>query len=117
MKVTVIGTGSIGKRHLEVISKLSSKYDIKEISSFDTNNQRTDEVLKKIDNVKVYDSLEEAVFGSTIVFICVPTSLHIEVWKQIKKYGDFNYFIEKPLSHNLAGCDKMIFEQKERKNA
>ena len=43
------------------------------------------------------------------LFLCVPTSLHYAVWSDIKKIGNFNFFIEKPLSHTFDNCDEMIF--------
>ena len=112
MKISVIGAGSIGKRHLKTLSNLSTTENLDEIRSYDQNTDRAKEAIKEIDNVNIANSIEEAVNGVDLVFLCVPTSLHYKVWKTIKDLGDFNYFIEKPLSHTYQNCDKMIFHQK-----
>ncbi len=111
MKVAVVGTGSIGKRHLKTLLTLVPKYDISELVCYDKSQERRDEVENKFNGVLVSNSLKETVLNSDIIFICVPTSLHIPVWKEIKGYGEFNYFIEKPLSHTFKDCDQIIFEQ------
>ena len=51
MKIAVIGTGSIGKRHLQTLSNLSSSEKIEEIRCFDQNYQRVEDVLNDIENV------------------------------------------------------------------
>ena len=97
MKISVIGAGSIGKRHLKTLSSLSPTEELDEIRSYDQNIERVKEATKGIDNVNIANSIEEAVNGVDIVFLCVPTSLHYDVWNKIKDLGDF---------------DKMIFHQK-----
>ena len=40
MKITILGLGSIGKRHLHTLLRLKKKFTINEISLFDTNPKR-----------------------------------------------------------------------------
>jgi predicted dehydrogenase len=112
MKITVVGTGSIGKRHLSTLINLQKKQNIKEIACFEINIERAESVKKEFNEISVYSSLGDSVKGSDLIFICVPTSLHYNVWREIKILGDFNYFFEKPLSHTFKNCDEMIFHQK-----
>ena len=112
MKVAVIGAGSIGKRHLNTLFKLSKSEGINEIRCFDKNKSRTSEATADKKEIIVSNTLEDAVEGVDLVFLCVPTSLHYNVWSKISKLGDFNFFIEKPLSHTFKNCDEMIFHQK-----
>ena len=109
MKIAVIGTGSIGKRHLKTLSAIKSSEKIDEIRCYDKSPERVNEAIQKIENVTPCKKLAEAVNDVDIVFLCVPTSLHYAVWSDIKQIGDFHYFIEKPLSHSYENCDEMIF--------
>ena len=114
MKIAVIGNGSIGRRHLRGLSKLKDNLGIKELRSFDTNPERVKQVQQETPNVLTASSVKEAATGADTIFMCVPTSLHIPLYQEIKPLGDFNFFVEKPLSHSIAGCEQMIFDQ-ERK--
>jgi predicted dehydrogenase len=112
MKVAVIGAGSIGKRHLNTLYNLSNSEGINEIRCFDKNENRMIEAITDKKEIIVSNTLDDAVSGVDLVFLCVPTSLHFNVWSKISKMGDFNFFIEKPLSHSFKNCDEMIFHQK-----
>ena len=112
MKVTVVGNGSIGRRHLKGITELQAELKVSEIRAFDTSPERRLQVKEEIPVAINYESLEESVRGTDIVFMCTPTSLHIPIYKDICTIGDFHIFFEKPLSHTIEGCEKMIFGQK-----
>ena len=111
MKVCIIGNGSIGQRHLKGLSHNMKELGIKSINAFDNRKDRREQVKQEIKNINVFDDLKSAVIDVDSIFICVPTSLHITVIEEINKYGNFHFFIEKPLSHNLNGCDELIFSQ------
>ncbi len=112
MKVSIIGTGSIGKRHLKNCWLLKDELGISEISCFDPNKERLDKIKQELPGVIVTNNLKEAVGGAEALFICVPTSLHIPVLKDIAREGDFNIYLEKPVSSTLAGCEDLVFFQK-----
>ena len=114
MKVTVIGNGSIGQRHLKGLTELSAELNIKEVRAFDINPERREQVRAEIPNVKIFESIEESVSKTDVVFMCAPTSLHIPIYENISKYGDFHIFFEKPLSHTIEGCEQMLFDQKRK---
>ncbi len=115
MNITVLGNGSIGRRHLKGLTAMSSELQLGEIRGFDVNPERREIVRKEIPEAICCNSLEEAVQETDVVFNCTPTSLHIPIYDEIKGLGDFHLFFEKPLSHTIEGCEKMLFEQK-RKN-
>ena len=114
MKVTVIGNGSIGRRHLNGLISLSKELGLEEVRAFDINHERRESVKKDIPSAEVFDSLEHAVTGADVIFMCAPTSLHIPIYRQISKFGDFHIFFEKPLSHSIEGCEQMLFDQKRK---
>ena len=111
MNLTILGLGSIGKTFKHSL-KLKDDFNIQSICLFDTNFERTKD-LNKLDNViKICSSLDNAVKNSDTIYICTPTSSHIKVYNQIKSFGNYNLFIEKPLSNDLNGCEELIFNQK-----
>ena len=112
LKVSVLGNGSIGRRHLRGLSAVSKQLGVTEIRGFDTNPDRRELVKAETPNVVSVDNIKAAVSGVDTVFMCVPTSLHVPIYEQIRDLGQFDLFIEKPLSHTLQGCEQMLFEQK-----
>lgn len=112
MNVCVLGAGSIGRRHLKGISLLRETLGVNLITTYDTNPDRLDIVRSDIKGVECKDSLKDAVKNIDVVFVCVPTALHMPVYEEISKYGRFHLFFEKPLSHSIEGCEKMLFDQK-----
>lgn len=112
MNICVVGNGSIGRRHLKGLSENKAELGITSINAFDNNSERRKQVNDEIVGVNIFDNLADSLKDVDCVFICVPTSLHIKVIEEINKLGSYHLFIEKPLSHNLDGCDNLIFNQK-----
>ncbi len=114
MKISVIGNGSIGRRHLKGLTTLKDELRVTEVRCFDTNPERREIVRNEIPGVVCSETLEESVKGIDVVFMCAPTSLHIPIYSEIKNMGNFHIFYEKPLSHTIEGCEQMIFDQRRR---
>lgn len=112
MKIAVIGAGSIGRRHLNGLNRLRTELDITELRTFDANAARTAQAKEEVEEVVSAGSLADAVDGTDLVFLCVPTASHLPLYSELQDLGAFHLFIEKPLSHSLAGCDQMLFNQK-----
>ena len=112
MDISILGLGSIGNRHLNTLIKLKEEFDIQSITLFDTNHERVKNLDQKDKIITISSSIEEAVSNCDAVYICTPTSSHIAVYNEIKNFGKFNLFIEKPLSNDLQGCEDLIFNQK-----
>jgi len=98
-KIIIIGFGSIGQRHYRNLTKLGYK----NVFVFDTDPDKITgskiKVVKKMDQ----DTLKQF----AIAIICTPNNLHIKDAVKCAKAG-CQLFIEKPLSHNLTGIDKLI---------
>jgi len=113
-KVLFIGLGGIGQRHLRNLIGLLG--DHVEILAYRVRNlSRTiSPELTVLDNhltetypIKVFKDLNLALAqGPTIVFICNPTSMHVPMAIKAAKAG-CHIFMEKPLSHSLAGIDEL----------
>ena len=94
MKFVIVGLGSIGKRHEKNLKALG----------YETIPSHREDNLKKILDQHRPDG----------VFICNPTSLHLPV-AMIAAESGYPIFLEKPVSHNLKGIDKLIQKIKQKK--
>jgi predicted dehydrogenase len=100
----VVGGGSIGKRHLRnlVASRRSA-------AVVEPREDRRCEIAEKIPDVTLFASLDEALAAEhyRAGFVCVPTAYHLDVALALARRG-LHLFVEKPLSHTLAGLEELI---------
>jgi len=93
LKIAVIGTGHLGRIHTMLWSKNS---DIEFIGIYDQNKEKAKEISNEF-NVKVINSIEEAVDLADAVTISSPTISHFEVASIFLK-NNVHCFIEKPIT-------------------
>lgn len=102
MKFLIVGGGSIGKRHLGNLLNLAQ-----EASVVEPVKSRASDVEKKY-KAKVYLTLRQSLREKyDAAIICNPNVYHISNAIRVAEKG-LHLFIEKPLSHNLNGIDKLI---------
>lgn len=92
MKVLIIGYGSIGKRHYEVLSKFSQIKLINLITKQEIDNIKVFKFLEDVDDINTYDYF----------VIASETNKHFE---QLK-------FLEENVKNKLIFCEKPLFESK-----
>ena len=103
MNFYIAGCGSIGKRHIGNLQRIPSC----EITAFDPSLDRREEVKVRF-GVKVFETFEEGLGENPdAVVIASPSSFHLEQAGKAAKAG-VHLFIEKPISHNMAGVDDLI---------
>jgi predicted dehydrogenase len=107
MKVTVFGTGSIGRRHLSNLIKYKKKLGIKEIISYDVNDGRKNLIKEKYD-FEFTVNFTKAASNCDVAFVCTPTHLHIKTIEKIHKFTSCHFYLEKPFSHNIASCKEVL---------
>lgn len=99
MKICFIGLGSIGKRHLKNLIRLSKDrkivVQIDAIRSGKGSNLEA-EMAEKIDHS--FGKVEDAPNDYDVIFLTNPTSLHYETLLKVKNKAK-NFFIEKPIFH------------------
>ncbi|OHE00537.1 MAG: oxidoreductase [Sulfurimonas sp. RIFCSPLOWO2_12_36_12] len=93
MKVLLIGYGSIGKRHYEVLSKLFIVQSIDLVTKQNIENKTCYKDLKDVDNMSQYDYF----------VIASETNKHFE---QLE-------FLEENIKDKLIFCEKPLFESKQ----
>ena len=98
--ILFVGLGSIGKRHLNIVSHKYPSYRIIALRSSHSSTP-----IKKVQN---YYELEHALSENEIyaAFITNPTYLHVETAIELAKHG-INLFIEKPLSNSLKDINTL----------
>lgn len=92
MKVLIIGFGSIGKRHYDVLSKLSEVQSIDLVTKQNIENKICYKKLEVVNNINQYDYF----------VIASETNKHFE---QLK-------FLEQNVKNKLFFCEKPLFESK-----
>ena len=114
IKIIIIGFGSIGQRHYKNLFSLGFSniyvYDIDDIktrkSSFATPSAKA--TAGKHENTKTLSEINIDILKQfDVALICNPNNAHITDTIKCAKAG-CHLFIEKPLSHNFAGIEKLL---------
>lgn len=93
-KILIIGSGSIGKRHIKNLQSLGYK-------NLFCLKRKYDSKFEEKYNVTIINSYDDAMkFNFNVIFICTPSSLHIKDLK-FAFSQDSDIFIEKPLVTDL----------------
>ena len=93
MKVLLIGYGSIGKRHYEVLSKTTQIKSIDVVTQQNIENKKCYKFLEKVDNINQYD--------------------YFVIASQTNKHFEQLQYLEKNVSNKLIFCEKPLFEKKQ----
>lgn len=108
MKILVVGYGSIGKRHVNNLTKMKGVEIL-----VCTKNKEVD-ILKK-NGIKFFKSLAESLKEKPDVgIICNETSFHVKIAIKLAKQN-CHLFIEKPLSNSLNDIKILLNLTKKKK--
>lgn len=101
IKVCVVGTGSIGARHIENLLALKTS-----VSAYSYRAERAEALSKKY-GIQVFPSVNSA-FDSEpdAVIICNRTDQHMETAIAAAERG-IHIYIEKPLSNTMKGTEEL----------
>ena len=89
MKICIVGYGSIGKRHHDILSDIFGNLAVFKIVDIDTK-------------LKLEDVVED---HFNILVICTPSSSHLAIASKFKNISDL-IFIEKPLDTSIDRIEK-----------
>ncbi len=110
MKILVIGCGSIGRRHVQNLRELG----VDDLVLYDPDRERSESVAREL-QVRWVRTLDHGYQEQPdAALICAPTSLHLELATKALEH-DCHLFIEKPISHSMAGVDEFLEEVESRK--
>jgi predicted dehydrogenase len=116
LRVLFAGLGAIGQRHLRNLYALVgpglevAAFRVRRRTAIVTEHLELDseESVESRYCIQVFDELEAALrsFKPRLVFVCNPTSLHLEVAVPAARAGA-SLFIEKPLAASLDGAEEL----------
>lgn len=101
MRVLFIGLGSIGQRNLGSCLRVRPHYRYAALRS--RNGQASVVSLAEVEQFESWGEVEA--FSPELVWICNPTSMHLETLRRVLSWGDTRkpaIFMEKPLAHEFA---------------
>lgn len=106
LRLFIVGCGSIGDRHANVLVSLG----IRSLILYDKNTEASAKLMDQISgkaDIEVVSSYEEGLSKSPdAVYILTPTALHIDMACLAIEAG-CHVFIEKPLSNSRNGVDRL----------
>ena len=104
LKFLVVGSGSIGTRHIRNLINLG----VTNIAVCDSNQDQLTKVQDTYKIKEAYTDLSEALKqGADAVVVCTPTATHLSVAIEAAKKS-CHVFIEKPLSDTMELVDELI---------
>ena len=119
MRVLIAGLGAIGQRHARNLRALCGSSV--ELTTYRTRGLRhvvtesleldaTKDVEQSLGISASYTDLDEALAAQpTAVFVCTPSSQHIDIALRAAAAG-CHLFVEKPVSHSLDGMTRLMTE-------
>ena len=105
MKISVIGCGSIGKRHIRNLSNLEDN-SINNITVYDINSESFDSI-KDIQNIKITQNINEVYENASGIIIANPNHLHSKYALEALE-NNCNIMVEKPFSHSLTHINEIL---------
>lgn len=105
MKAIVIGSGSIGRRHVRNLCSLG----VTGISLYDVKPERAASVAEECGVTAVRSIAEAFAQNPESAFICTPPVTHLPLARQAVAAG-CHVFVEKPLTNQMDGVDELLVE-------
>jgi predicted dehydrogenase len=106
VRVSVIGTGSLGKEHVRIYSELAAAGKVGFAGVYDTVAETAQRLAQKY-RVRAFGSVAEAVAASDAVSVVTPTTTHFELAKALLSQGR-HVLLEKPMTHNAAQATELV---------
>ena len=105
VKLCLVGAGSIGRRHLRILSER----DDTALCVVEPNEACREMVLESHPDMTFYDGMEEAVKegGAEAVIIATPHGMHAAMAIEALSLG-VHVFCEKPMSDSMEECVSML---------
>lgn len=113
VKVSVLGTGSLGKEHARIYAELAAAKQVDFVGVYDISRETARKWGEKY-GVRAFSSFAEAAEASDAVSIVTPTTTHFELAATLLERGR-HVLVEKPMTDNGADAAKLVQLAQERK--
>ncbi len=102
MKISVVGTGSIGRRHIGNFLALGAQ-----VTAFDSDAAARERARGMHPGATYVDRLERALAGAEGVVVCTPPDSHVAIGRQGLAAGA-HLMIEKPIAPTVEGVEDLL---------
>jgi len=106
IRVSVLGTGSLGKEHVRIYSELAAAGQVEFVGVYDTAKETAEKFALKY-RVRAFSSAAEAAADCDAVSIVTPTTTHFELAKTLLQQGR-HVLVEKPMTDNTAQAAELV---------
>jgi predicted dehydrogenase len=106
LRVSVIGTGSLGKEHARIYAELAAIGALEFAGVVDTSTENARRIGER-HGVKVFSSVQEAILASDALSVVTPTATHYEVSKQLLEAGK-HVLVEKPMTDQAQTAAELV---------
>ena len=104
LKIGVVGTGHLGKIHLQNLLELTTDFSVQ--GFYDTDAVIASEVERDF-NLKAFDQLDTLLVHVDAILVSSPTHTHFSIAIQALKSGK-HVFIEKPVCLNIEESNRLL---------
>jgi predicted dehydrogenase len=106
IRVSVLGTGSLGKEHVRIYSELAASGLIEFAGLYDVAQETALKIAAKYRG-RVFGSEAETIDASDAVSIVTPTTTHFELARRLLEQGK-HVLVEKPMTDNAAQAAELV---------
>lgn len=105
-KVSVLGTGSLGKEHARIYAELAAGGWVDFVGVYDVSTETARRIADRF-KVPAFASVAEAAAASDALSIVTPTTTHYELAKILLPQGK-HLLVEKPMTDNTEEAAELI---------
>ncbi len=106
VRVSVLGTGSLGKEHARIYSELAAAGHVDFVGVHDIAAETARKIAEKY-KVRAFDSVSEAASASDALSIVTPTTSHYDLAKPLLRAGK-HLLIEKPMTDDAGQAADLV---------
>ncbi len=106
VRVSVLGTGSLGKEHARIYSELAAARHVDFVGVHDIASETARKIAEKYE-VRAFESASEAAAASDALSIVTPTTSHYDLAKPLLQAGK-HLLVEKPMTDDAVQAADLV---------